>query len=271
LTNQITKIIDNVKNFGVTNYHKWLEDQDLKVSRKIVGDINCVKGNYKGIFEKDKVKWVDFFLKFRFKKLKYHNYFYNLSNKLGMKKIADGIFDVETKLARVDCYVSPKSDEPVLDWHFDHAYSGSENVNQYEHPESETIKFFFYLTDVSLNNGCLGYIPKSHIIAFALKKGIYEDKIKYTPYWTLSDFRKTILMTENYAYIRQNVDPNILNEFLEKTEPSIFKSGSDLKYNFQRIKAGGATIFNDSGAHKGSKIQFTERLVMRFFFRKISW
>ena len=269
MTNQITKIIDNVKNFGVTNYHNWLEDQDLKISRKIVEGINCAKGDYYGIFEEGKVKWIDLFLKLRFKKFKYHNYFYNLSNKLCLKKIADGIFNVETKLARADCYVSPISDEPVLDWHFDHAYSGSKNVNQYVHPEDETIKFFFYLSDVSLDNGCLGYIPKSHIIAFALKRGIYEDKIKYTPYWTLSDFRKTILISDNYAYISKNVDPNILNEFLEKTEPSIFKSGLDLKYNFQPIKAGGATIFNDSGAHKGSKTQITERLVMRFFFRKI--
>ena len=94
MTNQITKIIDNVKIFGATNCHNWLEDQDLKISRKIAEDLNCAKGDYYGIFEEGKVKWINFFLKFKFKKLKYHNYFYNLSNKLGLKKIADGIFDV---------------------------------------------------------------------------------------------------------------------------------------------------------------------------------
>ena len=209
-------------------------------------------------------------MKFKFKKFKYANYFFNLSKKLCLKEIADEIFNTESRLTRTDCYVSPKNDDPVLQWHFDHAYSGTKNVTKYTHPEAETIKFFFHLTDVSFDNGCLGYIPKSHIIAFGLKKGIYEGALKYTPYWSLNEFRKTILINENYTYLKKIVNENILNGFLENTEPSIFNDESELKYNFQPIKAGGAIIFNDSGAHRGSKTQITERLVLRFFFKKKS-
>ena len=123
------------------------------------------------------------------------------------------------------------------------------------------------------NNGCLGYIPRSHIIAFALKKGIYEGTLKYTPYWSLNQFRETILINENYTYIKKTVNENILNEFLKNTETSIFmelKEEFDLKYNFEPIKAGSAIIFNDSGAHRGSKTLVNERLILRFFFRKKS-
>ena len=60
-----------------------MEDQDLNTSREIVKNINCLKAEYQGIFETNiKFRLIDFFLKFKFKKFKYTNYFLNLSKKL---------------------------------------------------------------------------------------------------------------------------------------------------------------------------------------------
>ena len=269
MKSKVTEISSKVKNNGIAICQNWLANEDLEISKKIVSDINCAKGDYKGIFEPGiKYKLIEIFLKLRFKNLKYTNYFFNLSKKLGLKDIASEIFGTETKLARADCWIAPISDEPVLDWHFDHAYSGAKNVTKYISPKRQTIKFFFYLSDVTSDNGCLSYIPKSHFVSIALRKGIYEGSIKYTPYWKLNDFRNTILIDENYSYLKKNVDPKVLNTFLEETEPSSIKNGNTKKYDCQPIEAGGAVIFNDAGAHRGSKTLLSKRLALRFFFRK---
>ena len=268
MQNPINEISSKVRDFGVTSYANWLNDQDLKKSIEIVKNINCPKADFRGIFETNyKFRLIELFLKFKFKKFKQTNYFSDLSKKLGLKKIANEIFHEETKLIRIDCYISPISKNPTIGWHVDHGYSGMKNVTKFNNPKDQTIKFFFYLSDVFSNNGCLGYIPKSHIIAVALRKGIYEGKLKYTPYWSLRDFKKTILIKENYAYLKKNMDINILDEFLSKTDESVFKNGLDSKYDYQPIKAGGALIFNDSGLHRGSETRMTERLVLRLFYQ----
>ena len=269
MQSKVTEIVSKVKNYGIAIYQNWLTNEDLEISKKIVNDINCLKGDYRGIFEPGiKYKLVEVFLKLRFKNLKYTNYFFNLSKKLGLKNNASENFITESKFVRADCWVSPISDKPVLDWHFDYAYSGAKNVTKYISPKKQTIKFFFYLSDVTSDNGCLSYIPNSHFISIALRKGIYEKSIKYTPYWKLNDFRNTILIDENYNYLKKNVDPKILSNFLVETEPSSIKNGTSTKYDCQPIKAGGAVIFNDAGAHRGSKTLLNKRLALRFFFRK---
>ena len=268
MNNSISDIEEKVKSLGIATCHNWLDKDDLLSSKSIVEKINCSKGDYRGIFEKGKFQLIEFFLKFRFNKFKYTKYFYNLSEKLKLEEIADEIFDQKSSLARVDCWISPISDEPVLDWHFDYAYSGAKNITKFNNPEDETIKFFFYLTDVSSNNGCLSYIPNSHVIAMSLRKGIYEKKLKYTPYWLINDFRKTILIKENYNYLKENVDSNLLNSFIEKTEPSVLRKDYNTIFDYQPIKAGGAVIFNDAGAHRGSKTLLNNRMALRFFLKK---
>ena len=58
------------------------------------------------------------------------------------------------------------------------------------------IKFFFYLTDVSIDNVCLSYIAKSNKIAYALKKGIYERHQLYKE----SDFSIPEVKALNIVY-----------------------------------------------------------------------
>ena len=268
MDSKISETVNNVKKFGVANCHEWLEEADLNICRKITKEINCPHTDNRGIFELNvKYRLIELFFKFRFKKFRQTNYFDNLAKKLSLKEISSQILDAESRLVRIDCYVTPKSDKPALDWHFDQAYSGEKNVTKFQHPNAETIKFFFHLTDVAYDNGLFCYIPKSHFIAIALKKGIYEGKLKYTPYWSLNDFRNTILIKENYNFIKNNVDSEILDEFIEKTDPTKVKSNPAISsINQLSIKAGGARIFNDSGSHKGSKTKITERLALRFHY-----
>ena len=86
MKDSITEIAQKVRNLGVASYDNWMSDQDLNISKKIVKDINCLKADFRGIFETNpKFKFIEFFLKFKFKKFKQTNYFSDLSKKLSLK------------------------------------------------------------------------------------------------------------------------------------------------------------------------------------------
>ena len=53
---------------------------------------------------------------------------------------------------------------------------------KFNNPDDFYLKFFIYLTDVSSNNGCMSYIPKSHKIGYEIRKAIYNKEISYQPY-----------------------------------------------------------------------------------------
>ena len=113
-------------------------------------------------------------------------------SKYNFLKIANEVTGHNLKISYIDGYVSEKSNDPVLDWHLDQAYSGRKHVKEFLNPDDCAIKFFFYLTDVTKNNGSLAYIPGSHIIAYHLKLMIFNKEIDYRPYWKLEDFRNLI-------------------------------------------------------------------------------
>ena len=195
-------------------------------------------------------------------------YFISLSKKLKLKEIAQEILKSKAKLIRIDHFWTPQSEDPVIQWHVDNAYSGRKNIEVFDEPDKQAIKFFFYLTDVSSENGCLSYIPYSHKIAYALKQGIYNGDIHYQTYWTLSDFRKIILKEENYNYIKKKVDEKIIKEFLNTSE-KILNGKIDESLFDHEIKNGGAVIFDEAGVHRGSKTKLSDRMVLRFFYQRV--
>ena len=258
------EIIKSVKKEGRYKIDKWLDDEDIILATKIINEIDCKKGETRGVFTNtQRANFVEL-LKFQFNKKKQRDYFFNLAKKLNLKKISDEILEHPSKLIRFDCYIVPVSNNPVLDWHFDNAYSGKQNIQKFIHPDNFSLKFFFYLTDVQTNNGCLSYIPESHIIAYVLRKGIYSGEISYTPYWSIEQFRKTIQIKKNYDYIQKNIGSNSLDRFIENTKS---ENLTDNKFDLS-VKKGGAVIFNEGGAHRGSKTSKTHRLALRFFFKK---
>ena len=258
------EIIKSVKKEGRYKIDKWLDDEDIILATKIINEIDCKKGETRGVFTNtQRANFVEL-LKFQFNKKKQRDYFFNLAKKLNLKKISDEILEHPSKLIRFDCYIVPVSNNPVLDWHFDNAYSGKQNIQKFIHPDNFSLKFFFYLTDVQTNNGCLSYIPESHIIAYVLRKGIYSGEVSYTPYWSIEQFRKTIQIKKNYDYIQKNIGSKSLDRFIENTKS---ENLTDNKFDLS-VKKGGAVIINEGGAHRGSKTSQSKRLALRFFFKK---
>ena len=96
----------------------------------------------------------------------------------------------------IDSYFNAKSNKNVIDWHCDMAHGGlvqPKDLNL----DKASIKFFFYMSDVKSENGCLGYIPYSQHIVKALANLIKANKIEYKPYWKLEDLRQTISKENN--------------------------------------------------------------------------
>ena len=114
----------------------------------------------------------------------------------------------------------------------------------------------------------MSYIPKSHKIAHALKKGIYLGKIKYQPYWTLLDFRSIILIKENYYYLKNIIDEKLILDFLD-TSKLILDNKLDVSQFDHEIKKGGALIFDEAGVHRGSRTKMNDRMVLRFFYKRV--
>lgn len=263
----IEEIAKSVQSNGIFKKENWLSLSDEKKARKIVLSIKPKKG--------DKSSWVSHKIfshiiklcKLDFKSLNRSYFFLRLANKLRLKNIAEKIFKDKAELCGIDFYYNQQSNEPVLDWHCDTANSGKKDVKKFINEEDYAIKFFFYLTDVSADNGCLSYIPKSNRITYALKKGIFEGKLDYTPYWSLQDYREAIKKKEYYEYIKNIVGESSIIDFLDATN---FQENKDKKQNSfdNEIKKGGAIIFDETGVHRGSKTKFNDRIAFRFFYKK---
>ena len=88
----------------------------------------------------------------------------------------------------------------------------------------------------------MNYIPESHKIGYAIRKGIFEGKISYQPYWELKDFRKLVSKKENDNYFQNYLkDKGLIDKFLSKTE-FINKNEDEHEFDY-KMNAGDAIIF----------------------------
>ena len=267
-----SKIVERIKEYGCCKVDNFLDEKNLELIDKIlknrVLEKKIGKNDLDTYFYRDRDK--NFLLK-KIIKLNFSFFFdclklIKLSKQLKLNILADKILSSKSKLHTIDSYFSPKSDKPVLDWHLDQAYSGKVNVNNYLNPDHAALKFFIYLTPVSYENGCLGYIPGSNKIAYYLKKGIFEGELAYKPYWTLRDFRNLVQEKNYHTYIQKYVDSNELELFFDNTAfvENGYKQNKDF---FNKLDRGGAIIFDESGAHIGSKPSKNDRLVLRYSYK----
>ena len=150
----------------------------------------------------------------------------------------------------------------------DQGYSGNLKPKQFLNPDHCALKYFIYLTDVSSNNGCLGYIPGSHKILYFLKLGILNDKIKYKPYWKLNDLRNIVQDDYYKNYLKTKVKKELINSFLEQSSFIINSPHDTQKYDFA-LKKNSAVIFDEAGVHRGAETLKTSRLVLRFSYKDI--
>tara|TARA_B100000029_G_scaffold175461_1_gene172745 strand:+ start:1660 stop:2466 length:807 start_codon:yes stop_codon:yes gene_type:complete len=264
---EISQLAQEVKLKGISRKEKWLNQADEDKAREIIKSIKPSKGDKKSWLSTTIKSHIIKLIKLDYKNLSRSFFFTNLAKRLELKKIAEEIFESKAELLGIDFYHNPISDSPVLDWHCDTSYSGAKNVKNFLRPEDYAVKFFFYLTDVSTDNGCLSYIPTSNKITYALKKGIFERAIKYSPYWSLKEFRKTIQIKDNYNYIKDVIGENILSEFLTKT--NFIEEENSTNHSFDNeMGKGGCLIFDETGIHRGSKTKLSERMALRFFYKK---
>ena len=132
-------------------------------------------------------------------------------------------------------------------------------------PDHFFLKFFIYLTDVATDDGVMNYIPESHKIGYAIRKGVFEGKIPYQPYWNLKDFRKLVFKKENESYFHNYFkDKSLIDRFLSRTE-FINKNANENKFNY-KMNAGSAIIFNEGGVHRGSKTLYNKRMILRYMY-----
>jgi len=262
-------LIESVKLNGIAKKEKWLSSHDEEKAAQIAKTIHGNKGEKKTWFSINLISFLIKVIKFDYKHISYSFFVLKLAKKMKLHEIAERIHGSKVKLTGIDCYISPISEEPVLDWHVDNAYSygmpGAKEPKKFVDPEKNAIKFFFYLTDVSSDNGCLSYIPTSNRIAYALKKGIFEKAINYTPYWSLRDLRKTIQINHNYDYIKNIVGEKTLSEFIKMTNFIDEKNLEIHKFD-NEMKKGGAVVFDEAGVHRGSKTKLNERIVLRYLY-----
>jgi len=262
------KISKEVINNGFSKVQNWLSQEDQDKITNIILKKKPTKGSSESTACLSFKSVILNVIQFKYEKILSSLFLSDLSKKLQLKEIAEKIFAAKAKLTNIDYYFSDKSFEPVLDWHCDNAYSGKKDVKTYLSPDDFSIKFFFYLTNVYPDNGCLSYISKSNKVTYALRKGIYEEKITYSPYWRLIDLRNKIKEKETLDYIKNFVTKEDIDDFLNQANYVINNNYKTDKYD-QTINKGGAIVFDESGIHRGSATKFSTRLALRFFFKKV--
>ena len=268
LNNNINKVT-NLENNGFVIFQSFLDKFEVNLLYKAVY-FQCLKKgskenyfsiNYNSIFNK--------FFSLKFKKAIHHLNILKIINKKKLKDISELYFKQKSKLHTVDGYISEISDNSVIPWHCDKAYSENTTINdikKFVHPKSTLLKFFIYLTDVGPGNGCTSYIPKSHKIADIIRKGIYSNEIIFSPYWSLEQFKNFISIKKNYDFIRKKLkNKNEIDEFILKTKN--LNNNENSNFDFF-AKAGDMIVFDESGIHRGSPTTKSSRVILRVNYRR---
>ena len=265
--------IDILKKDGLVKISNFLNKKQTEDVSSIISKYRPKKAAKKSYFAKNYKN-----LLYKLLKLNFVNFFenlviFNLCNSLELKKFSEQHFKKKTHLDMVDGYYNLKDEnknKPIIQWHTDQAYSGA-NLNQipeFVNPDDYTLKFFIYLTDVYNDNGCMSYIPGSHKVTYLIRKGIYERKLDYAPYWSASQIKEFITDKRNQEYIIDHLEEkSFFNNFLEKLE--MIEKNSDNKLFDYSMRAGDAIVFNEGIIHKGSRLIYSDRMIMRYHFKPI--
>ena len=159
----------------------------------------------------------------------------------------------------IDSYYSPISNKNVIDWHSDMAFT--ENNRSNYNIKDASLKFFFYLTDVQSQNGCLAYVPYSNFVTKSVAQLIVEKKIQPTPYWNLADLRKLVMNKVIRNLISNMIGEEKLNIFIENTK-FIEEESKDTKKFDLEMEKGGVVIFDEFGIHRGAMPSKSARQVL---------
>jgi ectoine hydroxylase-related dioxygenase (phytanoyl-CoA dioxygenase family) len=190
--------------------------------------------------------------------------FRTLNSKNDVNNICDLTFKKKTKIHRVDGYISKKNNDMIIPWHCDTSCSGASRVVNHVHPDKSSLKLILYLTDVESNNGCLGFVPGSHKIVYALKMCFLNKEIEYEPFWSLKDARNIVKKEYVQKKLTKYLQRFQIEKFLDFTK---FIEETGDTYSFDKnIKAGSALLFNELGFHRAASPMVNDRYIFRYFF-----
>jgi hypothetical protein len=259
--------LKNLTDKGFIIKRNILNEGEVNTIKKIILKNKAGKGGSETYYPTNSKQLAIKLLKFDIQRYLSAIFFLKIKKKLELDKIASLFFSEPAELLMLDGYHNPISDNDILPWHSDQAYSGALNVEKISSPDLFYLKFFFYLTNVSPNNGCTSYIPTSHKITYAVRSCLYEKKIEYQPFWTIKDLVNIINKKENYNKIKQKLSSEYeLTTFLVNAEKCI-SNNSCSDYDFY-AEPGDVLIFNEGGVHKGSNPTKNERVVLRYLYSK---
>ena len=274
----IRKISDQVTQLGVFHQENIFEDKEFEfVSSKLN---NLTKKEKKIYFPTCLSDYLIKILKFDLKKIFLSKRLIKIANDLDFPKIASDILGSEVFLETLDCYLSEKSNNTILEWHNDIGYNSlkSKSTRDFLDKAESTvfniktskssvgIKFFIYFTDVKKNDGVLGVVPYSHKIVYALTKLILEKKINLSSYWKLKDLRNILLNINNKKHFLNYITSSELENFLERTKFIESAIGESLDYDLE-MSRNSVVIFDELAIHRGSAPTLNNRLVLRYLYR----
>lgn len=259
--------IDIFKRDGIIKIKNFFNNEEVLKIKDTIRPYIGKKGNQETYFPVNTKEKIIKFFKFDFKRIENANFLLKISHDKKMNLMANDLFGEQSYLVTMDSYHTPISNKEVSPWHIDQFYGHKESITDKEivHPKSCAIKFFIYLSEVGSHNGCTSYIPGSHKITYALRKGIFEKKIKYKPMLWLKDLNNYLSLVEikNFLYEYFSGSKE-MEDMLEKIN-FINENSDNNKYDFQ-MSPGDAIIFDEGGVHKGSKTMINERLVLRYHY-----
>lgn len=255
------KNILEIKSKGYSIINNFLNEQEINYFKKFVGSIHLEKRlrKEKIFYSKNNFDFKNFRYFFLNKKL------FKLIKKNNLQKISSEILNKNTELRYIDGYFSEISSNFILDWHVDRAYSGNLNPKKLLNPNDYAIKCIIYLDDVFSNNGCLGIIQNSNQITYYLRKGIFENEIKYSPYWKLKDLNNLIKKKEIKSYLNRYLSEEVIEKFIINS--NFIQNFSDTNKYDIKLNKGDLLIFDETVVHRAAESKSTSRSIIRLFFK----
>tara|TARA_B100001248_G_C27382056_1_gene457536 strand:+ start:903 stop:1748 length:846 start_codon:yes stop_codon:yes gene_type:complete len=277
----IDKISEEIKEKGVVSINNLLNKKELEDILYFVK--KPLKGSSQSYYPTNFRQYLTKFLKLDFKKINNSLYLKRLANKLNFKKISEISFGSKAELQMIDCYHNKQSNKQILSWHNDIGIYDNQNPKAlktfYEAADAtfikktsgsaRGIKFFINLTDVKSDNGSLAVIPYSAKIVKCISKLILSKKINPVSFWSLKNLRDLVAQKSVQSLLYDQIQEEKILKFLQYTKFIENDTPDTSEFDFN-LKKGGAVIFDELSVHRGSAPSKTDRIVLRFVYKKIN-
>lgn len=274
-------ISKEIKEKGVVSVNNLLEQDDVEHILKIVNEPR--KGSSDSYYPTRFSQYLTKLLKLDFKKVNNSFFLKKIAKKLDFKKISETVFGAKAELQMIDCYHNSQSNDQIISWHNDIGITDINNPNAlkifYDAAEAtfltkkkssaRGIKFFINLTDVKSDNGSLAVIPYSDKIVKSVCSLILNKKIRPVSFWSLKNLRYVVNQKFVKDLLSKEIQKEKIENFLENTKFIENETPDTSKFDFN-LKRGGAVIFDELSVHRGSAPKKTDRIVLRFIYKRIN-